>query len=180
MSRAGLDELQLVAMRCCQMNPLKIWSTIIDTTFFSWLLVVEKYTYISGCPLAVTSSTYASLYSVFIQLLKYKKIFFCPLRSLDYNDVKLGAMASQITSLTIVYSTVYSRRRSKKTSNLRVTGLCAGNSPVSIEFPHKWPVTPKMFPFDDIIMVLTTSDTSEGKIGIKTNLHFSVDLPRTL
>ena len=38
--------------------------------------------------------------------------------------------------------------RSKKTSKLRVTGLCAGNS------PHKWPVTRKMFPFDDVIMVI--------------------------
>ena len=32
-------------------------------------------------------------------------------------------------------STVYSRRRSKKTSKLRVSGLCAGNSPVAGEFP---------------------------------------------
>ena len=39
------------------------------------------------------------------------------------------------------------RRRSKKTSKLRVTGLCAGNS------PHKWPVTRKMFPFDDVIVL---------------------------
>ena len=31
--------------------------------------------------------------------------------------------------------TVYSRRRSKKTPKLRVTGLCAGNSPVTGEFP---------------------------------------------
>ena len=52
-----------------------------------------------------------------------------------YNDVTMREMASQITSLTIVYSTVYSRRRSKKTSKLRVTGLCAGNSPVTGEFP---------------------------------------------
>ena len=44
-------------------------------------------------------------------------------------------MASQITSLTIVDSAVYSRRRSKKTSKLRVTGLCEGNSPVAGEFP---------------------------------------------
>ena len=42
------------------------------------------------------------------------------------------------------------RRRSKKTSKLRVTGLCAGNSPVNSQ--HKWPVTRKMFPFDDVIM----------------------------
>ena len=47
----------------------------------------------------------------------------------------MSAMASQITSLMIVYSTVYSRRRSNKTSNLRATGLCAGNSPVAGEFP---------------------------------------------
>ena len=44
------------------------------------------------------------------------------------------------------------RLRSKKTSKLRVTGLCEGNSPVSVNSPHKWPVTRKMFPFDDVIM----------------------------
>ena len=42
------------------------------------------------------------------------------------------------------------RRRSKKISKLRVTGHCARNSPVNS--PHKWPVTRKMFPFDDVIM----------------------------
>ena len=44
------------------------------------------------------------------------------------------------------------RRRSKKTAKLRVTGLCEGNSPMTGEFPHKGPVTRKMFPFDDVIM----------------------------
>ena len=43
-------------------------------------------------------------------------------------------------------------RRSKKTSKLRVTGLCEGNSPVTSEFPAQRSVTWKMFPFDDIIM----------------------------
>ena len=47
-----------------------------------------------------------------------------------------GAIASQITSFTIVYSlNRLFRRRSKKTSKLRVTGLIAGNSPVTGEFP---------------------------------------------
>ena len=46
------------------------------------------------------------------------------------------------------------RRRSKKTSKLRVTGPCAGKSPVTGEFPHKWQVTRKMFPFDDVIMYI--------------------------
>ena len=47
----------------------------------------------------------------------------------------MSTMASQITSLTILYSAVYSRCRSKKTSKLRVTGLCEGKSPVTGEFP---------------------------------------------
>ena len=45
------------------------------------------------------------------------------------------------------------RRRSKKTPKLRVTGLCAGNLPWPVNSPHKWPVTRKMFPFDDVIIV---------------------------
>ena len=44
------------------------------------------------------------------------------------------------------------RRRSKKTSKLRVTGLCAGIHRGPVNSPHKWPVTRKMFPFDDVIM----------------------------
>ena len=41
----------------------------------------------------------------------------------------MGTVASQITSLTIVYTTVYSDADQKKTSKLSVTGLCVGNSP---------------------------------------------------
>ena len=41
-------------------------------------------------------------------------------------------------------------RRSKRTSKLRVTGLCEGN--LTGNSPHKGPVTRRMFPFDDVIM----------------------------
>ena len=44
--------------------------------------------------------------------------------------------------------------RSKKTSKLCVTGLCAGNSPGPVNSPHKGPVTRKMFPFGNVIMLL--------------------------
>ena len=47
----------------------------------------------------------------------------------------MGAVACQITSLTIVYSIVYSDAGQRKTSKCRVTGLCAGNSPGTGEFP---------------------------------------------
>ena len=52
-----------------------------------------------------------------------------------HNEVIMSAMASQITSLTIVYSTVHLMRGSKKTSKLGIIGLCAGNSPVTGESP---------------------------------------------
>ena len=63
------------------------------------------------------------------------------------------------------------RRRSKKTSKLRVTGLCAGNSPVNS--PHKGPVTRKMFPFDDVIMrrciLAMLRGSTDGRTGICIN-----------
>ena len=54
-----------------------------------------------------------------------------------YNDFIMGKMASQITNLTIAFSTIYPKRISKKISKLQVTGLCAGNSPVTGEFPSQ-------------------------------------------
>ena len=47
----------------------------------------------------------------------------------------MGTMPSLIISFTSVYPTIYLMQWSKKTSKLRVTGLCAGNSPVTGEFP---------------------------------------------
>ena len=40
----------------------------------------------------------------------------------------------------------------EKKTKLRVTGLCARNSPGPVNSPHKGPVTRKKFPFDDVIM----------------------------
>ena len=47
----------------------------------------------------------------------------------------MGVMAYQITSQTIVYSTVYSSAYQRKKTKLRVTGFCAENSRVTGEFP---------------------------------------------
>ena len=62
----------------------------------------------------------------------------------------MSAVTSQITSLAIVYSTLYYIL--KKTSKLRVTGLCAGNSTVTGEFPAQRASNAENFPFDDVIM----------------------------
>ena len=69
----------------------------------------------------------------------------------------MSAMASHITNLAIVYSTVY-LGADQKTSKLRGTGLCVGISPVTGEFPHKRPVTRKWFSFNDVIGKLVSPE----------------------
>ena len=69
-----------------------------------------------------------------------------------YDDVIMSAIASQITSLTIVYSTVYpgpdQSQHQSSASLAFVWGIHRG----LVNSLHKWPVTRKMFPFDDVIM----------------------------
>ena len=64
----------------------------------------------------------------------------------------MGGIASQITSLTIVYTILYSgsdlRKHQSSASLAFVQGIHRG----LVNSPHKWPVRQKMFPFDDVIM----------------------------
>ena len=67
------------------------------------------------------------------------------------SDVIMGAMASQITSLTML-TQPFIRAQIKETIKLRVTGICAGNSPVNSP-PHRWPVmNAENAPIWDVIM----------------------------
>ena len=71
------------------------------------------------------------------------------------------------------------RRRSKKTSKLRVTGLCVGNSPGPVNSPHKWPVTRKMFPFNDVIMMESISMPICFHVLRVPNLRYLLHLSRS-
>ena len=70
----------------------------------------------------------------------------------QYDDVIMGAKASQITSVTIVYSTVYSDADQRKHQSSESLAIVRGIQRGPVTSPHKWPVTRKMFPFDDVIM----------------------------
>ena len=74
------------------------------------------------------------------------------------SDVIMGAMASQITSLTIVYSTVYSDTDQRKHQSSASLAFVQGIHRWPVNSPHKWPVTRKMFPFDDVIMIISHKD----------------------
>ena len=65
----------------------------------------------------------------------------------------MGEVASQITSLTIVYSTVYSDADQRKHQSFASLAFVWGIHRRPVNSPHKWPVTRKMFPFDDVIVM---------------------------
>ena len=74
------------------------------------------------------------------------------LTTLHYNNVIMGAMAFRITSLTIVYSTVYSDADQRKHQSSASLAFVRGIHRGPVNSLHKWSVTRKMFPFDDVIM----------------------------
>ena len=89
-----------------------------------------------------------------------------------YSDVTMGAVASQITSVSIVYSTVYPdacQRKPQSSVSLAFVRVIH-RSPVNS--PHKEPVTRTMFPFDDVIimyLVIAGNDNlTRDKFGLTT------------
>ena len=61
-------------------------------------------------------------------------------------------MASQITSFTIAYSIVLSGTDQRKHQSSASMAFVRGIHRWPVNSPHKWPVTRKMFPFDDLII----------------------------
>ena len=82
---------------------------------------------------------------------KSMKLDSCP----HYNDVIMRAMASQITSGAIVYSTVYSGAKQRIYQSFVSLAFVWGIRRWPVNSPYKGPVTRKMVPFDDVIMSLS-------------------------
>ena len=78
--------------------------------------------------------------------------------SVHNNDVIIGAIASQITSLTIVYSIVYSSANQRKHQRSASLAFVRGIHRWPVNSSHKWPVMRKMFPFNDVIMQMSPRD----------------------
>ena len=70
-----------------------------------------------------------------------------------YIDVIMRAVAPQITSVFIAYSTVCSGVDQRKHQSSASPTFVRGIHWWPVNSPHKGPVTQKMFPFDDVIMI---------------------------
>ena len=73
-----------------------------------------------------------------------------------YTDVIMDAIASQITSLTIVYSTVCSDADQRKHQSSTSLAFVRGIHRWPVNSLHRWPVTRNMFPFDDVIIYVSS------------------------
>ena len=62
-------------------------------------------------------------------------------------------MVYQITSLTIVYSNAYSGADQIKYQSSASLAFVPGIRRWPVKSPHKWPLTRKMFPFYDAIIM---------------------------
>ena len=85
-----------------------------------------------------------------------------------YDDVIMTTIASQITSLMVVYSTVYSDADQRKHQSSASLAFVQGIHRIPVNSPHKWPVTRKKFPFDDVIMrwISFTKLLAMGHFGV--------------
>ena len=95
--------------------------------------------------------------------------------SVHYDDVIMGTMASQITSLTIVYPTVYSGADQRKHQSSASLAFVRGIHRGSVNSPHKWPVTRKMFPFDDVIMRRVSTLETLAEFWIECTIFIITD-----
>ena len=89
----------------------------------------------------------------------------------------MGAIASQITSLTIVYSTVYLNAEQRKHQSSESLAFVRGIHRWPVNSPYKGPVTRKMCPFDDVIMsVLVMCSVHATESGVLNDGQKAINL----
>ena len=100
------------------------------------------------------------------------------LMAVHYIYVVMSTMASQITSLTIVYSTIYSGADHRNHQSFALLAFVRGIHRWPVNSPHKGPVTRKMLPFDDVIMIWVF--IANGIVQERCRYLRSITLPREL
>ena len=135
-------------------HTVEVWEWISNfIPHFTKLIHVSKGAHGNG---NVFHINYPFLWNFLHKKLVTRKIFTCHgviLSSFHYDDVTMGAIAPQVTSLVIVYSTVYSDADQRKHQSSASLAVVQGIHRRPVNSTHKWPVTRKMFPFDDVIML---------------------------
>ena len=102
-----------------------------------------------------------------------------------YSDTIMGAITSPITKCLL--NRLF-RGRSKKTSKLRLTGLCKGNSPVAGEFPaqrasnmgkcfHLWRHHAVVISYQALLIVFHIVKNNDYDMENKVSAHILLERP---
>ena len=108
-----------------------------------------------------------------------------------YRDAIMDGIASQITSLAIVSWTVYADADQRKHLSSASLAFLWGIRRWPVNSPHRWPITWKMFPFDDVIMYHDITDlmawylspinhTKDRFLSLAAQIMLSQSQPRPL
>ena len=89
-----------------------------------------------------------------------------PVDHTQYSGVILSAMSSQITSLTVVYPTVYSGAAQRKYQSSTSLAFVRGIHRSPVNLPHKGPITQNMLQFDDVTILI--GNVNMIKMGLMT------------
>ena len=116
----------------------------IQTDVWAWNMPLNLQLYKYYCNITDTKTTCISILLIWLQTDE------C--RWHHYSDVIMSAMAPQITSLTTVYSTIYSDADQRRHQIFAAQAFMRRIHRCPVNSPHKCPVTRKMFPFHDIFM----------------------------
>ena len=120
----------------------KDWHTVIENEMYPRNLCFGVWLYISQILQDYFTSPYAS-----IQLLQCQWSIPVTLQWRHNNRDGVSTLPD-----SRLFTQAFIQAQINESIKLRVTGLCAANSSVPMNSPHKGPVTRKMFPFDDVIM----------------------------
>ena len=129
-----------------------IWNDTCFSIIFQWdrLCAFSMYAFHQILTMAFGDLNWGSIQSLWgIDLRQRRKTFHW-----HYSDAIMSAIAPQITNPTIVYWTVYSGSDQRKHQSSASLAFVRGIHRWPVNSPNKWPVTRKMFPFDDVIMVM--------------------------
>ena len=97
-----------------------------------------------------------------------------------YSEVIKSAMASRITGISIVCSTVCWGADQWKHQSSASLAFVRGIHRSPVNPPHKWPATRKVFPFDDVIMWYYTNSLRIAFLALKSIMQLSHnDFPST-
>ena len=133
---------------------------------FEWLYIMPIYYGVKVEQKRLSSSVEADVrFMALPGLCPLNDHLLCP----HYNDVIMGPMASQITSLTIVYSTVYSGVDHRKHQSSAPLAFVRGIHGWPVNSPYKWPATRKMFPFNDVIMIYRGIHVGQNRVYFAQN-----------